>query len=78
MALEHGVNVKECYIDTVGDPKRYQEFFEARFPGSIKFTVESKADANYSVTSAASIVAKFERDEALKNWEFREEEPEVV
>lgn len=53
-ALDAGVNVAECYIDTVGDPDSYERKLRAKFP-SIDFTVCKKADSIYPVTSAASM-----------------------
>ena len=44
----------------------------------IDFTVESKADAKYKCVSAASIVAKFWRDEELENWRFIEPHLQAV
>jgi ribonuclease HII len=45
----------------VGKPEKYKEKLEQRFglqDPKIEFTVESKADNNYPVTGAASVVAK--------------------
>eukprot|EP00879_Flechtneria_rotunda_P022504 GHRR01023755.1.p1 GENE.GHRR01023755.1~~GHRR01023755.1.p1 ORF type:complete len:324 (+),score=117.04 GHRR01023755.1:855-1826(+) len=63
--LNGGVQLKEVYIDTVGDPDRYKAKLEREFPG-LSFTVCPKADALYPVVSAASIVAKVLRDTALQ------------
>lgn len=70
-ALEKGVNVTEVFVDTVGDPGKYQEKLKDIFP-SIDITVAKKADALYPVVSAASICAKVARDRAVKNWHFAE------
>lgn len=66
--LDRGVNVVECYVDTLGDPRRHKERLSRDFPG-IAFTVEPKADATYPIVSAASIVAKVTRDERVRAYE---------
>jgi len=65
-ALDMGVNVTHVYVDTVGDPGRYQAKLSAAFSHRIGFTVEKKADATYKVVSAASIAAKVTRDAAME------------
>lgn len=70
-ALSKGVNVTEVYVDTVGDPTKYQEKLKAIFP-EIDVTVAKKADALYSIVSAASIGAKVARDQVIKCWQFEE------
>ncbi len=65
-ALDMGVNVTHVYVDTVGDPGRYQSKLSAAFAHRIGFTVEKKADATYKVVSAASIAAKVTRDAAME------------
>jgi ribonuclease H2 subunit A len=52
--LDAGVNVKTCYIDTVGNAFSYKRLLEREFPG-LDFIVESKADAKYAPCSAASV-----------------------
>ena len=64
-ALAGGVNVREVYIDTVGDPERYAEKLRGIFP-TIKVTVTKKADSLFPIVSAASICAKVTRDEHVK------------
>jgi ribonuclease H2 subunit A len=59
--LEKGVNVREIYVDTIGNPVVYQKKLERVFP-TIKITVEKKADSLYPCVSAASVVAKVTRD----------------
>ncbi|KAK3233442.1 hypothetical protein CYMTET_56262 [Cymbomonas tetramitiformis] len=70
-AIDAGVNICEIYVDTVGDPGRYQEILEKKFPG-VRCTVAPKADSLYPIVSAASIAAKVTRDFNLKNWCFKE------
>ncbi|PVD29950.1 hypothetical protein C0Q70_09211 [Pomacea canaliculata] len=70
-ALNRGVNIAEVYVDTVGDPAKYQAKMQDIFP-SIQVTVAKKADSLFPVVSAASICAKVARDRAVKNWQFAE------
>lgn len=65
-ALDLGIHVVHVYVDTVGDPGRYQAKLSAAFRHRIQFTVEKKADATYKVVSAASIAAKVTRDAAME------------
>lgn len=60
-----GVNVKEIYIDTIGQPAAYQKKLERVFPG-VSITVAKKADSLYPCVSAASVCAKVTRDTALE------------
>lgn len=71
-AQDAGVNVTEVFVDTVGDPQRYQDMLTARFRHTIKFVVAKKADSIYPCVSAASICAKVTRDLAIDKWEFKE------
>ncbi|KAB2579644.1 Ribonuclease H2 subunit A [Lasiodiplodia theobromae] len=59
-----GVNVKEIYIDTIGQPAAYQKKLERIFP-TVHITVAKKADSLYPCVSAASVCAKVTRDAAL-------------
>lgn len=70
-AIEHGVNVAEIYVDTVGPPEKYEAKLQAIFP-STKVKVAKKADSTYPIVSLASICAKVSRDHAIKVWQFRE------
>ncbi|TAQ83379.1 hypothetical protein B7494_g8289 [Chlorociboria aeruginascens] len=62
---QRGVNVKEIYIDTIGNPATYQRKLERLFP-SAQVTVAKKADSLYPCVSAASVCAKVTRDAALE------------
>ncbi|XP_046373828.2 ribonuclease H2 subunit A-like [Haliotis rufescens] len=70
-ALSLGANITEVYVDTVGDPAKYQAKLKDIFP-DIDITVAKKADATYPIVSGASICAKVARDQAVKSWQFRE------
>ncbi len=59
-----GVNVREIFIDTIGQPAAYQRKLERVFP-TAKVTVAKKADSLYPCVSAASVCAKVTRDAAL-------------
>jgi ribonuclease H2 subunit A len=62
---KRGINVKEIYIDTIGNPETYQRKLERIFP-TAKVTVAKKADSLYPCVSAASVCAKVTRDAALE------------
>ncbi|XP_021361251.1 ribonuclease H2 subunit A-like [Mizuhopecten yessoensis] len=70
-ALDKGVHVTEVYVDTVGDPVKYQTKLKLLFP-EIDITVAKKADSLYPIVGAASICAKVCRDKAVKSWVFSE------
>jgi ribonuclease H2 subunit A len=60
-----GVNIREIYVDTIGQPAAYQKKLERVFP-TAKITVAKKADSLYPCVSAASVCAKVTRDAALE------------
>lgn len=65
------LGVDEVYIDAPDvNPRRFTEELEAMLTRRPRIVAEHKADANYAVVSAASIIAKVERDRDIAAlWE---------
>jgi ribonuclease H2 subunit A len=64
---EKKLNIVKVFLDTVGDPHKYELKLLNRFP-KLKIKVSTKADSLYPCVSAASICAKVARDNLLKKW----------
>jgi len=69
--IADGADIKEMFVDTVGDATKYQDMLSKVF-GDVQVTVESKADAKFPIVSAASICAKVARDRCIAGWNFSE------
>jgi ribonuclease H2 subunit A len=65
------LNITNVYLDTVGDPTKYEMKLSKIFP-KLKIKVTKKADSLFPCVSAASICAKVTRDRLLKDWRFNE------
>lgn len=65
--IQNGVQIDELYVDTVGDPAKYEQKLKNIWP-EINVTVSKKADSKYPVVSAASICAKTVRDAFISAW----------
>ena len=69
--IGRGLNITKVFLDTVGDPGKYEAKLAKIFP-RLKIKVSKKADSLYPCVSAASICAKVSRDYILKHWRHRE------
>lgn len=70
--LEKGIQIAGVYVDTIGDPAKYQKKIKETFPQIEQVVVSKKADSLFPIVSAASIVAKVTRDTCVKEWKFLE------
>ena len=69
--VDAGVDVREIYVDAVGNCETYERWLGSCFPRA-KVKVSAKADSLFPTVSAASIVAKVARDACLRDWVFAE------
>uniref|UniRef100_A0A1I8H6I6 Ribonuclease n=1 Tax=Macrostomum lignano TaxID=282301 RepID=A0A1I8H6I6_9PLAT len=70
-AIDRGVRLQQIKVDTVGKPEAYRQKLLQIFP-HLDVIVESKADLNHPIVSAASVCAKVTRDRLLRGWRYRE------
>eukprot|EP00299_Pterocystis_sp_00344_P004068 c14893_g1_i1.p1 GENE.c14893_g1_i1~~c14893_g1_i1.p1 ORF type:complete len:189 (+),score=43.02 c14893_g1_i1:251-817(+) len=69
--IDDDFDIREIYVDTVGDSNHYQTRLSALFP-AIEITVTPKADSLFPIVGAASICAKVTRDKCVSSWKFPE------
>ena len=60
--MNAGAKIDQVYVDTVGDPAKYEAKLKALFPNIRSIAVCPKADSLFPIVSAASICAKVNRD----------------
>ncbi len=63
------IDAKKFYIDSLGNARenpRFERMIRKNLSKDVELVVENYADENYPVVSAASIVAKVERDRAIE------------
>lgn len=61
-----------AYVDASDvNPDRFREHIEEKLSFSVRIISEHKADVKYPVVSAASIIAKVERDRAIAELQLR-------
>jgi len=63
------IDAKKFYIDSLGNVRenpRFERMIRKNLSKDVELVVENYADENYPVVSAASIVAKVERDRAIE------------
>ena len=73
-----GAKVEEIYVDTVGDPQRYEQKLKTLFPSVRAITVCPKADSLFPIVSAASIVANVNRDRSVASISSIMKETDVI
>ena len=64
--LNSGAKLEEVYVDTVGDPLKYEQRLKMLFPTVRLIKVCPKADSLFPIVSAASICAKVNRDRSVQ------------
>jgi len=70
--LASGIELKEVYVDALGNTDKYQAYLSSLFP-AIDFTVTNKADSKFKIVGAASVAAKVTRDACIEGWCFEED-----
>ncbi len=65
-----GFRITELYVDAVGS-RKIEQALRSTLPDYIKLIYLPKADATFHIVGAASIVAKFLRDEHVKNLHLK-------
>lgn len=70
IVLSAGFKVTELYVDAVGS-KKTELVLKSTLPDYTKLIYLPKADATFHIVGAASIIAKFLRDEHVKNLHLK-------
>ena len=60
------LNADIVYVDSCGEPDRFEKDIRKNMKRKVKLVVEHHADRNYTVVGAASIIAKVERDAVIE------------
>jgi len=66
----HCCDIAAIYADAVGPPERYVEVLQREVP-TARVVVTPRADAKYTATAAASIIAKVARDGFIEEYRRR-------